>query len=111
MLYIVNRYLTLIVVEEREIPGAGTFLYFSERLALTAKASGKSSQWELPTWFYLRNGKYPLTYHSNMERWQRTKTGTRLNAVSKGQEFILDTEEFPEAIDWARDLLLTNLTK
>ncbi len=89
-----------------KIAGAGTFLHFSEQLALTARTSTKPSQWELPKWFYPRDEKYPLTYHKNMERWQRTINGISLKAVSRGQEFILDMEEFPEAIEWLKNLLL-----
>ena len=104
-LYIARRYLTLPGVAAGDLVGAGVFLHFSEHLLLTASDATKPSQWELPQWFYPRDNKYPLTYHSDMVRWQRTENGTRLNAVARGQEFILDTRDFPEAIDWLKGLL------
>jgi hypothetical protein len=104
-LYVARRYLTLSGVAAGVLAGAGVFRRFSEQLMLTASASAKPSQWKLPQWFYPRDGKYPLTYHKNMARWQRTENFTRLNAVARGQEFILDTNDFPEAIEWLRRLL------
>jgi len=103
-LYIARRYLTLRGVSCAGMVGAGVFLHFSEQLMLTAPDATTPSQWELPQWFYPRDGKCPLTYHSDLARWQRTKNRTRLNAVARGQEFILDTEDFPEAIEWLKGL-------
>jgi|SRR3990172_1294734 len=104
-LYIARRYLTLPGVSLEGLVGASVFPQFSERLALTAPAATAPSQWELPQWFYPRDGKCPLTYHSDLVRWQRTENGTRLNAVARGQEFILDTRDFPEAVEWLKGLL------
>jgi hypothetical protein len=104
-LYVARRYLTLPGLAAEGLAGAGVFLHFSEKLVLTASAATKSSQWELPKWFYPYDNKYPLTYHSDMARWQRTENGTRLNAVARGQEFILDTGDFPEAIEWLKGLM------
>lgn len=104
-LYIASRYLTLSGVSSCGSAGAGVFPHFSEQLVLTAIAATTPSQWELPQWFYPRDSKCPLTYHSDLARWQRTENGTRLNAVARGQEFILDTGEFPEAIEWLKMLL------
>jgi hypothetical protein len=104
-LYIARRYLTHPGACSRRISGAGVFLHCRQRLMLTAPAASSPSRWELPKWFCPRDGKCPLTYHSDPSRWQRTKSGTRLDVVARGQEFILDTEEFPEAIEWLRMLL------
>lgn len=104
-LYVARRYLTLPGVSLGGLVGAGVFQQFSERLVLTAPAATTPSQWELPQWFYPSDGKCPLTYHSDAARWQRTKNGTRLNAVARGQEFILDTRDFPEAVGWLKGLL------
>lgn len=104
-LYIARRCITLPGVGTGELSGAGVFPNFSERLALTGPNATTSSQWDLPQWFYPHDGKYPLTYHSDMTRWRRTENGTRLNAVARGQEFILDTADFPEAIEWLKGLL------
>jgi len=104
-LYIARRNLKLPGVSSGGLPGAGVFPHFTERLRLTDPAATTPSQWQLPKWFYPHDGLCPLTYHSNLDRFQNTKTGTRLNAVARGQEFILDTREFPEAIEWLKMLL------
>ncbi len=104
-LYVARRYLTLPGVAAEGLLGAGVFLRFSEQRVLTDLAASKPSQWKLPQWFYPRDNKYPLTYHLDMARWQRTENGTRLNTVSRGQEFILDTKDFPEAIEWLKGIL------
>ena len=103
--YIARKNLKLPAVSSGGLTGAGVFPRFSEQLVLTAPTTTKTSQWLLPQWFYPRDGKCPLTYHKKLDRWQRTKNGTRLNSVAKGQEFILDTNDFPEAIEWLRGLL------
>jgi hypothetical protein len=104
-LYVARRYLKLPGVVSESLVGAGVFLRFSAKLSLTASTATKPSQWELPQWFYPCDNKHPLTYHSDMARWQRTENGTKLNAVARGQEFILDTRDFPEAIEWLKGLL------
>ncbi len=71
---------------------------------LTAPEATTASLWQLPDWFYPRDGEIPLTYHSDPARWRRASGGMRLRAVTRGQEFILDTEQFPEAIDWVGSL-------
>lgn len=104
-LYVARRYLSLPGVAAGGLSGAGVFRRFSEKLVLTAPTAATPTQWELPQWFYPRDGKYPLTYHPNMDSWQRTENFTRLNAAHRGQEFILDTGDFPEAIEWLKGLL------
>jgi hypothetical protein len=104
-LYVARRYLMLPGAATEKLGGAGVFPRFSDLLALTAPTSATPSQWELPRWFFPHEGRCPLTYHSNMARWQRAENGTRLKAVSRGQEFILDTRGFPEAIEWLKVLL------
>jgi hypothetical protein len=106
-LYIAREHLMLSGDLGAGLPGAGVFPYFSDKLALTAPDAETPGLWELPQWFYPRDGKCPLTFHSDLTRWERADngTGTRLNVVAKGQEFILDAEEYPEAIAWVKTLL------
>ena len=47
-----------------------------------------------------------LTYHSDESRWQRVNEGVMLKAVSRGQEFVLDCDDYPEAITWLAELLM-----
>jgi len=109
-LYIASRYLSLPGLSLSEQGGAGVFQKYSERLALTAPGASTPSQWELPQWFYPRDGIFPLTYHSSLTRWQRTKRGTRLNTVARGQEFVLDVDHYPEVLPWVRSLFEADRT-
>ncbi len=104
-LYIARRYLRLPGVSSKKRAGAGVFTHLSEELVLTAPAARTPTQWELPQWFYPRDGLSPLTYHSDLGRWKRTRNRTRLSAVARGQEFVLDTAKFPDAIEWIEELL------
>ncbi len=104
--YLAGEYLALHGKATENLTGGGVFSRFSEQLQLTASYAKAPSLWELPHWFYPDHGKCPLTYHSDMTRWQRTEHGTRLNTVARGQEFILDTKDYPEAIEWLTTMFL-----
>jgi hypothetical protein len=85
------------------MPGAGVFRRWDDRLRLTAPGRSRSV-WRLPGWF-LPRGRRPLGYHSDPERWTRDGKHVLLQTVSRGQEFVLDAEEYPQACGWARELL------
>ncbi len=89
---------------ERDVPGAGAFTKFHCDLQLTASYGTKSSTWELPKWFFPEN-KNPLTYHSDKQRWRKRGERVELESVARGQEFILNCIEYPEAIHWALGLI------
>jgi len=103
--YVARWRLSLPTVFPEGLTGAGIFSRFSEQLMLTDPDAKSPTQWKLPRWFYPRDGQFPLTYHSNLDRWQRTQDNVRLKTVARGQEFILNTEEFPESIEWLKNLL------
>jgi hypothetical protein len=103
--YIARKYLALPGVSSEGLNGAGTFPRISEEIVLSDPDGTTPSEWKLPQWFYPRDGKIPLTYHSNLARWQKNDNVVRLRAVAIGQEFILNTEEFPEAVEWLKDLI------
>jgi hypothetical protein len=90
-------------------PGSGVFGRIDSSLVLSCsrRDSGPSS-WELPGWCFPRKGVYPLSYHGKMERWQRSGASTLLSVVSRGQEFVLDADHYPEAISWVSSLLTKN---
>jgi hypothetical protein len=48
-----------------------------------------------------------LTYHGEPSRWTPTGQRVRLDAVARGQEFVLDAAHYPEAVDWARSMIAT----
>ncbi len=99
-LYIARRQLNLPGVDDDECVGAGVFSHFSKLRQLSACDAASACLWELPTWFFPDEGKSPLTYHTNLERWERSARVSRLKAVSRGQEFILNSQEYPEALQW-----------
>lgn len=85
--------------------GAGVFRQYSMALQLTAQDSIRPSEWELPKWIFPKSDRPPLSYHKNLARWQRKGQTTRLEAVSRGQEFILDCTYYPEAVQWLNQLI------
>ncbi|RTR05993.1 hypothetical protein [Halomonas nitroreducens] len=104
MLYIASPRLTL-AGRDTGLPGAGIFPRASPRQRLTASGAGKVSAWELPAWFHPGAGRPPLSYHADPRRWQRHADRVELQAVARGQEFVLDAEAYPEAISWACELI------
>jgi hypothetical protein len=99
-LYIAQQYLSLpgnaIAIQS----GAGVFQRYTRALQLTAPSATRTTEWELPTWIFPKNGRLPLSYHKNMTRWQTLGQTSRLKVVSRGQEFVLDCSYYPEAIEW-----------
>ncbi len=85
-------------------PGAGVFPRFDERLVLT-EPGGLVSQWRIPRWFYPDGDKTPLTYHPDTTRWQRDDDYAYLRSVGRGQEFVLDLQEYPDAMGWIAGLV------
>ena len=85
--------------------GAGVFPTLTERLRLTATDASSPTRWLLPSFFYPKKGRPPLSYHHKRERWQQTRKGCRLQAVARGQEFVLDGDAYPEAGGWLEQLL------
>jgi len=86
---------------------AGTFRSAVEELILTREDKTRS-RWRLPHWFYPSEGKSQLSYHSNIARWTQYENYAYLRSVGRGQEFVLDTKDYPEAVDWANDLIAKN---
>lgn len=91
--------------QAEDLPGAGIFPCFSLGRQLTAPDSEILSTWDLPSWFYPEGNRTPLTYHTDMQRWQRRGDRTELKSVARGQEFVLDCDEYSKAVQWACDLI------
>jgi hypothetical protein len=87
------------------MPGAGTFDRIRPELILTQREPylGRST-WRLPAFFEPR-GRSPLTYHSKASRWTLNGASVQLQTVGRGQEFVLDIDQYPEVKDWLRILL------
>ena len=88
------------------LPGSGVFTRLDPSRVLSGdRQQGSASIWELPAWCYPRNGIFPLSYHQRDDRWKRRGAKTLLKSAARGQEFILDTAHFPEAVGWVKALL------
>ncbi|MDX1453372.1 MAG: hypothetical protein R3183_12505 [Oleiphilaceae bacterium] len=83
--------------------GAGQFRHLGEAGSLSDPAAAKPSQWRLPRWFF-PDGRRPLSYHQKQERWSCDAETCYLQAVARGQEFVLHLEDYPEAYAWCHAL-------
>jgi hypothetical protein len=85
-------------------PGAGVFERFDPALCLTALGMSRST-WRLPGWFHPEGKRSAMSYHGNPARWSREGDHVLLKNVGRGQEFVLDSEHYPQALGWLRELL------
>jgi hypothetical protein len=82
----------------------GRFRQWSDELKLSAEGANRSI-WNVPTWLDPRQGRTPLSYHGKPDRWKEHGDRLYLQTVSKGQEFVLDCLDYPEAIQWTAHLI------
>jgi hypothetical protein len=90
----------------REIPGGGRFPTMSTALQLT-KANCSRSIWTLPPWFSPK-GRPPLSYHPKPLSWQDGEDSVTLRSAATGQEFVLDSQHYPELEAWVVKLIREN---
>ena len=88
----------------RRLPGAGVFSCFAPALQLTATGSGGSSTWRLPAWFHPGGRRSALSYHRDPTRWNRDGETVLLQTVGRGQEFVIDGDDYPEVVSWIAHL-------
>ena len=89
---------------ETNIDGGGVFKYQNQKLELSAEGMS-TSIWKLPKWFYPKDRK-SLSYHKDIKKWELCDNYTLLHTVGRGQEFVLDCSEYPEANKWLNELFL-----
>ncbi len=106
-LYVGRKVLNLPYGSTTPRDGAGVFERFSPKLQLTSPSGSNPSLWSLPNWIYPDVGKQPMSYHGDMARWRKNGQTTLLETVGRGQEFVLNCEHYPEAIQWANELLMS----
>jgi hypothetical protein len=106
VIYVAAEQLALPGLDSGAVPGAGLFDAFTPQLRLTEPQCSRPGRWLLPEWFHPNRRASVLTYHGGPARWQKSKAGVMLDSVSRGQEFVLDCDDYPEAINWLRELLL-----
>lgn len=106
VLYVSSDRLKLRGYTSRNIAGAGVFKTISPKLILTAPEARGPSQWLLPRWFHPASRSSTLSYHQKNSRWRRDERGTLLSSTSRGQEFVLDCDDYPEALGWLKSLFV-----
>lgn len=87
-----------------DLPGGGLLSRFRQSLCLTAGGHSRS-HWELPGWFLPEGKGRPLSYHRDMNRWQKSGDRVRLRTVLRGQEFVLQGEDYPKMAGWVEEIL------
>ena len=50
-------------------------------------------------------GQAGLSYHRNVQRWTARQDHVLLQTVGRGQEFVLNCDEHPQALDWLATIL------
>jgi hypothetical protein len=104
-LYIASNHLNIPNLPQLNLSGAGTFTKFLSELQLTAPDSKGCSLWKLPKWFYPSDRRSSLSFHSKRTVWKKKKDCVYLQTVGRGQEFILDCQDYPEALKWISHLI------
>ena len=84
-------------------PGGGLLGSYQPKYRLTAPGRTRSI-WQLPAWFHPLP-LVPLTGHTAPQRWVPSATGVLLQTICQGQEFVLDSEQYPQALDWVAEIL------
>ncbi|PIQ08611.1 MAG: hypothetical protein COW71_11090 [Ignavibacteriales bacterium CG18_big_fil_WC_8_21_14_2_50_31_20] len=103
-LYLGKKKLDIPSLKDKGIDGAGVFENFSINRQLTADEF-KLTRWKLPKWIYPQNDISKLSYHNDLNRWQEQENHTLLQTVSRGQEFVLNCDNYSiEAEQWVANL-------
>ena len=89
-------------------PGAGRFPKLHPNLVLT-ESKKSASHWRLPRCFYPDEDKCPLTYHPKLDRWRHDDRYTYLKSASRGQEFVLNLDQYPDVTDWLIQSIFTHV--
>lgn len=104
VVYVASRELVLPGLGKTGLSGGGVVRELTERTTLTSPNAKFKSQWLLPSWFYDVD-KPSLSYHTSPSRWLSLGEHVLLNSVARGQEFILDCADRPQASRWVLDIL------
>jgi hypothetical protein len=105
VLYVGAERLTLPGLKLLSIPGAGLFPHFTPELQLTEQGSRLPSRWLLPEWFHPEGRSSALTYHNHLSRWRTSAAGVALASAARGQEFVLNCDDYPEASGWLNEVV------
>ena len=86
--------------------GFGVFDTIRDIQILTDTRKSNRTLWRLPASFYPREGLTPLTYN-HAPNWTIENEDSDLvilRSASRGQEFILDLENYPGVNNWLKEL-------
>jgi Nucleotide modification associated domain 3 len=108
-IYVGAERLTVKSGQQLAIEGAGVFSRFESNLRLTAPDSDRLGRWLLPKWFHPESRGSCLSYHGDVNRWVKTEQGVLLDTVSRGQEFVLDCDHYPEAVEWVEKMITAHV--
>ena len=103
--YIASNRLNIPNSPRLNLNGGGAFTKFLPELQLTAPGSKGCSLWKLPKWFFPSRRNSSLSFHNNRTNWKKKKDCVYLQTVARGQEFILDCQDYPEALKWIGHLI------
>jgi len=103
-LYEAKQALSLSTESQPTGKGYGIFSHYHPALQLSAQESHKPSQWRLPRAFYPPSMQAALTYHQKPERWRLEENHCRLDSAARGQEFVIDTHNYPDLTPWLESL-------
>ena len=100
VIYCASRNLSIV---KKRMPGAGLFNTFQSELCLTQSGCSRS-RWRLPGWMHPRGRRSTLSYHTDLKRWQKQGDHALLQSAARGQEFVLDLDDYPEGMAWLSSL-------
>jgi hypothetical protein len=103
-LYVAAERLRLPGAGRVRLPGAGTFDVARDVHRLTDARAARPSLWSLPHAF-LPSGRPALSYHDREQRWSCDGDRVLLQSVARGQEFVLDLDEYPDVVGWVSEIL------
>jgi hypothetical protein len=105
-LYVTSDRLRLPGIEHLCVPGAGVFAQYRDSLCLTDTSAPTllRTRWRLPRWLHPDGKRDALTYHGDMRRWQTDGEHALLRSAARGQEFVLDCDDYSEALEWVSGL-------
>lgn len=103
-LYVADAHLHIPEVR-RDLPGGGVFEKYDDRLCLTEPGKPKG-HWRLPNWMYPFPRRKPLGFHADKRKWRKDGKWALLKTVDRGQEFVLDCNDYPQhkVREWLADL-------
>ena len=87
-----------IIVKDK---GAGVFNKYDQGMHLTKAGSKIVSLWELPLWFL----DVDMTYHYKKKDWAKDGLKASIKTAYPGQEFVVESDHYPELIKWLTNLI------